>query len=404
MERFEVHVADAVLDDLRRRIAATRWLPHVDGLGWQYGFDDAYLRELAESWVVHDWRAEEARINAFAHYRTTIDGVPIHFIREPGKGPAPVPLIISHGWPWTFWDMQKVIRPLADPAAFGGDPADAFEVIVPSLPGFAFSTPLPRPGISSVVMADLWHRLMTEVLGFPRFAAAGADWGARVTGQLAHKHAAALLGIHNVNTTPLDLFNGERPWDITAYAVPYDAPAEVRARMLPWARKGVSHVAVQTIEPQTLAPAMHDSPVGMLAWLTQRRRDWGDTGGDVESVFPRNHLLASATIFWATESFASAARIYAEGVRHPWRPSHDRSPRLEAPAGITFLGGENPPGIDTPEQRIALFRNSPAAANYNLHFVNAHPRGGHFAHYENPQALIGDIRATFRELRRSAVA
>jgi microsomal epoxide hydrolase len=140
---------------------------------------------------------------------------------------------------------------------------------------------------------------------------------------------------------------------------------------------------------------MHDSPVGMLAWLAQRRRDWSIPGGDVESVFPREHLLATATIYWVTESFASAARYYREAVRHPWKPSHDRKPQKEAPSGITFLGGENPP-----EQRIALFKNSKAAQDYNLHFVNAHPTGGHFAHYENPEACIADIRATFRDLRK----
>lgn len=400
MERFTINVADAVLEDLKRRIRDTRWPPKLDGLGWDYGFDHDYLRELADSWLTYDWRAEEARINDFAHHRANIDDVPIHFIREPGKGPAPVPLILTHGWPWTFWDMQKVIRPLADPASYGGDPADAFEVIVPSLPGFAFSTPLPRPGINSVVTADLWQRLMTECLGFPRYAAAGADWGARVTAQLGHKYPASLIGFHTVNTTPLELFNAERYWDITSTLLPYDSPAALRATMLPWLRKAVSHVAVQTLEPQTLAFAMHDSPIGMLAWLMQRRREWGDTGGEIESAFPRDHLLATATIYWVTESFASAARYYAEAVRHPWTPSHDRSPQLEAPAGVTFLGGENPPGINTPEQRIALFRSSPTIAKYNLHFVNAHAHGGHFAHYENPEALIGDIRATFRDLRR----
>lgn len=279
MEQFTIDIADAVLDDLKRRIRDTRWPPQLDGLGWDYGFNREYLLELAASWLVYDWRAEEARINGFAHYRTTIDDVPIHFIREPGKGPAPVPLILTHGWPWTFWDMQKVIRPLADPASFGGDPADAFEVIVPSLPGFAFSNPLPRAGINSVVTADLWQRLMTEVLGFPRYAAAGADWGARVTAQLGHKYAGSLVGFHTVNTTPLELFNAERYWDITGYLLPYDSPAEVRTTMLPWLRKAVSHVAVQTIEPQTLAFAMHDSPVGMLAWLMQRRRDWATQKG-----------------------------------------------------------------------------------------------------------------------------
>ncbi|WP_336971128.1 epoxide hydrolase family protein [Sphingobium aromaticiconvertens] len=400
MEQFEIHVPDSVLDDLRRRIGDMRWPPSAEGLGWGYGFEQGYLRALAESWRTDfDWRAVERQINGFTHYRAVVDEVPIHFIREPGRGPAPIPLILTHGWPWTFWDMQKVIRPLADPAAYGGDPADAFDVIVPSLPGFTFSTPLPRVGINSVVTADLWRKLMTDVLGYPRFAAAGADWGARVTGQLGHKHADALYGIHTVNTTPLDLFNAERYWDITGYLVPYDTPPEIRARILPGLSRIVSHVAVQTVEPQTLAYAMHDSPVGMLAWLMQRRRDWGETGGDIESAFPREHLLATATLYWATESFASAARFYAEAIHHRWRPSHDRKPVIQAPAGITFLGGENPPGIDTPAQRIALFKASTAIDNYDLHYVNAHPHGGHFAHYENPEACITDIRATFRDLR-----
>lgn len=400
MTPFRIDIPDATLDDLRRRIADTRWPPQVEGLGWTYGFAQDELRELARHWCEDfDWREVEARMNGFHHFRTVIDEVPVHFIREPGRGPAPVPLILSHGWPWTFWDMQKVIRPLADPGAHGGDPADAFDVIVPSLPGFAFSTPLVRPGVSSMAIAELWLKLMTDTLGHARFAAAGADWGARVTAQLGHAHADRLLGIHTVNTTPLDLFNAERYWDITGYLVPYDTPPEVRAVMLPWLARIVPHVAVQTVEPQTLAYAMHDSPVGMLAWLMQRRRDWGDTHGDLESVFPREHLLATATLYWVTQSFGSSARLYAEAIRHPWSPAHDRSPRIEAPAGITFLGGENPPGVTSPEQRIAIFRNSPAAANYDLRFVNAHPTGGHFAHYENPQACIDDIRATFRTLR-----
>lgn len=400
LEPFEIHVAQDMLDDLKRRIRDTRWPPRVEGAGWNYGFEQDYLRALAQSWAEDfDWRAVEAEINGFAQFRAVVDGVPIHFIRQPGRGPNPIPLILTHGWPWTFWDMKKVIGPLADPAAHDGDPADAFEVIVPSLPGFGFSTPMPAPGMTATTIAALWCKLMTQVLGFPRFAAAGADWGARVTAQLGHAHAEALFGIHTVNTTPLDLFNAERYWDITGYLVPYDAPVAVREAMLPWLARIVPHVAVQTIEPDTLAYAMHDSPVGMLAWLMQRRRDWGDTGGDVESVFPRDHLLATATLYWVTESFGSAARIYAQGAREPWQPAHDRSPRIEAPAGITFLGGENPPGIDTPEQRIALFQNSPAAANYNLHYVNAHPGGGHFAHYEAPDACIEDIRATFRGLR-----
>src|SRR3546814_265059 len=174
----------------------------------------------------------------------------------------------------------------------------------------------------------------------------------------------------------------------------YDAPAEVRQRMLPGLSRIVSHVAVQTIEPQTLSYAMHDSPVGMLAWLAQRRREWGQTkDGDIESAFPREHILTTATLYWATECFASAARFYREAVLHPWVPSHDRTPRIEAPTGITLLGGENLPGMTT-EDRVQAFVKGPAAQNYNLHFLNTHPTGGHFAHYENPDACIAHIQNT----------
>jgi microsomal epoxide hydrolase len=294
--------------------------------------------------------------------------------------------------------MHKVIRPLADPAAYGGDPADAFDVIVPSLPGFGFSTPVPRAGVNSCRTADLWQTLMTQVLGYERYAASGGDWGSRVTAELGHKYAPSLYGIHILGATPLDLFNGERWWDITSSLVPHDTPTDIRKRALQGLTHIVSHVAVQTVEPQTLAYAMHDSPVGQLAWITQRWRDWGHTGGQVESAFPRDFLLTTSTLYWVTESFVSSARYYGDAVRHPWRPAHDRVPRVEAPTGITFLGGENPPGVTT-DTRVAAFLGTPAAKNYNLHYLNAHARGGHFGHYENPEACIDDIRATFRGLR-----
>jgi len=398
-ERFVIHVGDDVLDDLRRRLRLTRWPSDLGNTQWSYGCNADYLRSLVQTWLEdYDWRDAERRINAFDHYRVTIDGVPLHYLHAPGRGPRPIPLILSHGWPSTFWDMHKVIEPLADPARFGGDPADAFDVIVPSLPGFGFSTPSPRAGINSCRTADLWQVLMTEVLGHRRYAASGGDWGSRVTAELGHKYAASLYGIHLLGATPLDLFNGERWWDITSTLVPYDTPAAIRRAALQGLTHIVSHVAVQTVEPQTLAYAMHDSPAGQLAWITQRWRDWGDTGRDVESVFPREFLITTSMIYWVTESFVSSARYYADAVRYPWRPAHERSPCVEAPTGITFLGGENPPGVTT-ATRVAAFRATPAAAHYNLHYLNAHATGGHFGHYENPDACIQDIRATFRSLR-----
>ncbi|MAT50197.1 MAG: epoxide hydrolase [Porticoccaceae bacterium] len=398
-EVFTLHIPDSVLDDLQRRITNMRW-PIDPGNGdWSYGFNRDYLRSLADTWVNdYDWRAVEREINDFAHYRVDIDGVPVHYLRQPGKGPKPIPLVINHGWPSTFWEMHRVIRPLADPAAYGGDPADAFDVIVTSLPGFTFSSPQHQAGMNASRVADLWHKLMTDVLGCDRYAVSGGDWGSRVTSQLGHKYADHVYGIHILGTTPLDLFQHERYWDITASFVPYDAPEAVRKAVLPFVTKAVSHACVQSLEPQTLSYAMHDSPVGQLAWIAQRLRDWGHTHGDLESVFSRDYVLTTAMLYWATESFVTSTRYYRDAVLNPWQPSHDRLPRVEAPTGITFLGGEDPPGVTT-ENRVELFKQSERAKDYNLHYVKAHPYGGHFGYYENPEACIEDIRATFRDLR-----
>ena len=176
---FSVHVPDSVLEDLRDRLARTRWAPDFGNERWSYGTNGAYLRELCDYWRQgFDWRKQEAAINAYPHFKVELEGIPIHFIRQPGKGPKPMPLVLTHGWPWTFWDMNKLIGPLSDPAAHGGDAADAFDVVVPSFPGYGFSTPLTTTGINFWRTADLWVTLMQEVLGYSRFSAYGADWGA----------------------------------------------------------------------------------------------------------------------------------------------------------------------------------------------------------------------------------
>lgn len=391
-EPFRIAFDDRLLAELAQRLARTNWPDDFANDDWRYGTNGAYLKSLVDYWrTAYDWRAQERAINAFAHYRVSLEGIPIHFIREPGRGPAPIPLILTHGWPWTFWDYHAVIRPLADPAAFGGDPADAFDVIVPSLPGFGFSTPLRTAGINFWRTADLWHTLMTQVLGFRRFAAQGGDWGALVTTQLGHKYAADLIGIHLTNAIPLTLFNHERPWDITAgRLVPGDLPAPARAAALAAQQRIASHVAVHVLDPQTLAYGLHDSPVGLLAWLVERRRAWGDTQGDVESRFSKDHLITTTMLYWATNSFVTSARFYAEAAHNPWRASHDRTPACQAPTGLTLLGGDVGAG---------LARDT--ASLFNLVYSKSHPTGGHFAPAEEPDRVVEDIRATFRLLRRA---
>lgn len=392
-----IHIPDETLEDLRQRLSKTRWPQISENRDGRYGLDSEYLRELAEYWRDEfDWRKAEAAINAYEHYNVQIDGVPVHFMRRAGAGPAPTPLILSHGWPWTFWHWSKVVDALADPGAHGGDPADAFDVIVPSLPGFGFSTPLDdRPDLNFWKIADLWHTLMTDVLGHSRYAAAGCDVGALVTGQLGHKYAAELHGVHIGSGLRLDFFTGDRAWDFSGgRPIPEGLPEDVHARVLELDRRFAVHLAAHMLAPDTLAFGLADSPVGMLAWLLERWIKWSDNHGAIESVFTKDDLLTHATIYWATNSIGTSIRTYANNNRYPWTPAHDRTPAIEAPTGITFVAYENPPGITT-DRRVQHFLDSDRAAWYHHVNLTVHERGGHFIPWEIPEEWVDDLRRTF---------
>ena len=396
-----IHIPDDVLDDLRQRLALTRWPVDAGNDDWYYGVERGYLQELVDHWrTEYDWRAAEAAINAYEHYRVDVDGVPVHFMRRPGAGPAPTPLILTHGWPWTFWHWSKVVDQLADPGAFGGDAGEAFDVIVPSLPGFGFSTPLPdHPDMNFWKIADLWHTLMTRTLGHERYAAAGCDVGALITGQLAHKYADELYAIHIGSGLKLDLFNGDRAWDLSGgRPIPEGLPADVHARVVELEKRFAVHLAAHVLDSSTLSYGLADSPVGMLAWILQRWRSWSDHGGDLESVFSKDDLLTHAMIFWVNNAIGSSIRTYANNNRYPWTPSHDRWPVVEAPTGITFVSHENPPGVDT-EGRVAHFLASDRAPWYHHVNLTAHDRGGHFIPWEIPDEWVADLRRTFRGRR-----
>jgi pimeloyl-ACP methyl ester carboxylesterase len=400
---FKIAIPSEILTDLRERLQKTRWAADLDNEDEVYGLSTAYLKDLVEYWIDgFDWRAAEARLNRFDHYRVEIDDVPVHFIRKAGKGTSPIPIILSHGWPWTFWDWSKVIEPLADPAAFGGDPADAFDVIVPSLPGFGFSTPLKRGDNNFWRMADTFNTLMTQVLGYERYAAAGSDYGGLITTQLGHKYAHNLYGINLCVEMPLTIFQSERPWDLTeGNMVPAGAPDKLREEILLFQRSYASHVAVHMLDGQTLTHSLNDSPAGMLAWILQRWKHWSDKSGDFEGVFPREHILTNATIYWVNQAIGSSIRAYKNANRYPWQPSHARSPLVEAPAGFTFLCGDPyPPGVDA-YTRVGAFREGPFAPMFDIVYAKAHEKGGHFAPWENPDAVMEGIRDTFRPLRPS---
>jgi pimeloyl-ACP methyl ester carboxylesterase len=291
VEPFEIAVSDATLEDLQERLARTRWPIDPANDQWSYGVERGYLETLVKYWRhQYDWRANEREMNAVKHFRVTIDGIPIHFIHERGRGPDPIPLVLSHGWPWTFCYYYKRIGPLTDPAAYGGDPADSFDVVVPSLPGYGFSIPLTEPGIEWSRTADLWVKLMRDELGYDKFAAQGGDWGALVTEQLGHKYAEHLIGIHLGLAIPMTLFITGLPSE--------DEYAENERHRFHHTKQrmavGTAHWVVQATDPQTLAYALHDSPVGLLAWILDRRPSWSDSGGDVASSFSKDDLITTA--------------------------------------------------------------------------------------------------------------
>jgi pimeloyl-ACP methyl ester carboxylesterase len=400
-DRFQIAIPDEALNDLHARLRNTRWPADIDENDNYYGTSVAYMRELVEYWADEfDWRQAERELNSWDNYRVVIDETPIHFLYKKGTGPNTIPLIMSHGWPWSYREWTKVVGPLTDPAAHGGDPADAFDVIVPSLAGFAFSTPTNRPDLNFVKMAELWHKLMTEYFGFEKYAAAGSDYGAVVTSQLGHKYADELYGIWLSHRLHLDIFQGERPWDFTGGAkLPENYPNELRDDALEMQQRYASHIAVHILDNQNLAYGLADSPVGMLSWILRRWDKWSESNGHVESVFPREHLITNATIWWLTNTITTSIRGYVNANRYPWKPAHDRTPIVEAPVGMTFLGYENPPGV-TAAQRVQFFKDDPREKGwYNPVYLNAHEHGGHFTAWENPEATIEDIRGTFRLLR-----
>jgi pimeloyl-ACP methyl ester carboxylesterase len=385
IDPFSVAVPDETLDDLRRRLDSARWAEDFANDEWDYGTNGAYLRELVDYWRhSYDWRRHERDINAVPQYRTVIDDVPVHFQHVRGKGPKPIPLLLSHGWPWTFWDFHKLIGPLTDPAAFGLDPADSFDVVVPSLPGYGFSTPLRTTGINFWSTADLYVKLM-DGLGYRRFAAHGGDWGAFISAQLGHKYADRLIGTHFTLMSPLDFFSG-------GHVPPEDYSESEQG----WIERGrnffrneAGYYAMQSTKPQTVAFALNDSPIGLCSWIVEKRRSWSDCGGEVERRFSKDELLTTVMIYWITQSYGTSARYYYEAAHRPWRPSHDRKPVVEAPTGIAVFLNE-----------VVLQPKRWAERYYNLKRWSVIPSGGHFAPMEEPDILTREISAFFKELRQ----
>lgn len=384
IEPFSIAVPEESLADLRQRLARVRWAEDFANDNWAYGTNGDYLRELVGYWLSsYDWRCREREINAIPQFKTVIDDVPIHFQHVRGKGRNSIPLMLNHGWPWTFWDFHKLVGPLTDPESHGLDPRDSFDLVVPSLPGYGFSTPLTTAGWNFWNTADLWVKLM-ERLGYQRFATHGGDWGALLSAQLGHKYADRLIGAHVTLMSPLDFFSGG-----TVPAEDYSDDEKS------WANRNrqfflteAGYYALQSTKPQTVAYALNDSPVGLCAWILEKRRTWSDCNGQVERRFSKDDLLTTVMIYWLTQSYGTSARFYYEAAHRPWQPSHTRTPVVEAPTGAAVFLNE-----------VVLQPKRWAQRYFNLKRWSVFSSGGHFAPMEEPAALIADIGAFFRPLR-----
>jgi pimeloyl-ACP methyl ester carboxylesterase len=377
---FSLRVPDDAITDLRERLARTRFPDQAPGDPWAYGTSVDYLRGLIEYWCTNfDWRAQEARLNAFPQFKAPLHDIDVHFLHVPGKGPNPCPLLLMHGWPGSVFEFMDIIPRLTDPARFGGDPADAFTVVAPSLPGYGMSF---RPGqkrFGIEEIADCLADLMTETLGYRRFAAQGGDWGGITASRMGYAHADKLIGIH------VNLLAVRRDTNMVSNPTPEERT--YLGELAQWLKEETGYQWIQGTRPQTLSFALTDSPAGLAAWIVEKFRVWSDCNGDVESAFTRDQLLANISLYWFTGAIGSSFFPYYFRMHRPW-PIPEGG-RIEVPTGYAAF----------PREILRAPRSLAERTYTNLQRWTVMSRGGHFAAMEEPDALADDVRAFFRPLR-----
>ncbi len=374
IEPFTPSVPDTDLDDLRDRIRRTRWPEDATVPDWSQGVPLGYLRELCRYWADgYDWRARQARFDELPQFRTEIDDVDIHFLHVRSPRPDALPLILTHGWPGSFLEFVEVIGPLTDPAAHGGDPADAFHVVVPSLPGYGWSGRPRTTGWGIEHIGDVWSELMYR-LDYQRYGAQGGDWGAAVTTCLAQQHPDPLVGIH------LNLIRALPPKGQTEFT---PAEQEAIATGLHYQRWEAGYSTQQSTRPQTLGYGLTDSPVGQCAWILEKFWAWSDCDGDPVGFFGADRLLDNITLYWLTETATSSARLYWESFRS------FRTSDVKVPVGASMF----------PKEILQVPRHWAEASYPDLRYWNEPERGGHFAAFEQPGIFVDEVRNFFRLVR-----
>ena len=380
-EAFKLAVPDADIADLRERLKRTRYPDQAPGPAWAYGTDVAWMRGLTNYWrEKFDWRAQEGRLNVFPQYKVHLHNIDLHFLHVEGRGPDPCPLLLSHGWPGSVFEFLELIPQLTNPSQFGGDPADSFTVVAPSLPGYglSFSPGQPRFGVEEI--ADCFASLMSDVLGYKRFGAQGGDWGSFITSRLAHSYPDRLVGIH-LNMMPLRR-------DPKMIADPTSEEQRYLEQLVTWLKDGTGYQWIQGTRPQTLAFALSDSPVGLAAWIAEKFRAWSDCGGDLEFVFTKDELLANISLYWFTSAIGSSFWPYYARMHRPW-PVPDKA-KIAVPTGYS----------EFPHEMLRPPRSLAERTYTDIRRWTVMPRGGHFAAMEQPEALAREIREFFRSLRQ----
>jgi pimeloyl-ACP methyl ester carboxylesterase len=374
MHPFRIDIAQAQLDDLRARLAAARWPDELPDPGWDYGAPLEHIRALAEYWRDgYDWREQERRLNAWPQFTTTIDGTNVHFLHVRSPELEAFPVIMTHGWPGSIVEFLRVIGPLTDPRAYGGDPADAFHLVLPSIPGFGFSGPTRERGWDVRRIARAWAALM-HGLGYERYGAQGGDWGSRIAWELGRAHADAVAAVH------VNMLVAEIPADVAPEELTDEERALV-ARRDRFVAGGTGYMLLQSTRPQTVAYGLTDSPIAQLAWIAEKFAQWTDP----ETVVARDDLLTNVMLYWLTKTAGSSARLYWEYTR---ANRFGMPEPTTTPTGVAVFGHD----IAQPLRRFA------ERDNRIVHW-SAFDRGGHFAAFEQPELFTGDVRAFFRALR-----
>lgn len=380
IEPFRIEIDEAVLTDLKERLARTRWPDQIPDTAWDYGTELAYLRELCTYWRdKYDWRAQEARLNRLSHFRTTIDGQPVHFVHERSPHEDATPLVLTHGWPGSFLIFSKVIEPLTNPTAHGGRAEDAFHVVCPSLPGYGFSGPTRERGWDPQRIAEAEIELMRR-LGYERYGAQGGDWGSIITTQIGRLDPEHCAGIH------LNLTIAFPPDPANPDAGLTDEEKQWVAESEAFRAAETGYYQIQGTKPQTLAYGLNDSPAGLAGWIVEKFRTWSDCAGDVESRYTKDELLTNITLYWVTGTINSSTRLYYETMKSG-RVGFTQG-RVEVPTGCAIFPKE-------------IFRSPRSWMEnvYNVTHWTEMPKGGHFAALEEPELLVEDVRRFFASLR-----